>query len=467
MNKILFSSIAIIFSALPIFSAARFPFPQNTTNSYGIQPNGALSEDVQQSYEVFIKNYYEERGDLARIKWNDSTKTVSEGIAYGMLATVYMDNSKNNTQSKFDKLWKYYNSFLNNRGLMNWKIRGYDSIAELNAASDAELDAAVALLMAYQQWGEDHYLADAKILTGKIWKYEINRKKYLKPGDAWDDKKNPSYFSIVAFKLFREFDTVNDWAAVIRNSYVLIKASQDSITGLVPDWCSESGDDLETNFSYDAIRTPWRMAWAYAWFGDKEAKEIAGKMAGWISKETKGNPSEIGNGYQLDGKRISNFNSATFVSCFACAGIVDTTYQSWCDTAYSKLKSFSGNDGYFSESLQVLTMLLMSGNMPLLGSSSAVYSIPNQHAQSDYNVTFGVHNNLLSFKYSLARSSNITLAIYNSAGQKVIDLYSGYCKQGTYTTTLNSNQIKTATGMLLVRLVTPSQISVCPFFNVR
>ena len=48
---------------------------------------------------------------LARIKHDNLQNSVSEGIAYGMLLLVYMDNDENNTQPKFDKIWAYYNNF--------------------------------------------------------------------------------------------------------------------------------------------------------------------------------------------------------------------------------------------------------------------------------------------------------------------------------------------------------------------
>jgi len=34
-----------------------------------------------------MSRFYEESGDLARIKWDTPSQTVSEGIGYGMLST--------------------------------------------------------------------------------------------------------------------------------------------------------------------------------------------------------------------------------------------------------------------------------------------------------------------------------------------------------------------------------------------
>src|SRR4029078_13712125 len=43
--------------------------------------------------------------------------TVSEGIAYGMVRSVYADD-----QPTFDKLWQYSQKWLDGNGLMNWYI---------------------------------------------------------------------------------------------------------------------------------------------------------------------------------------------------------------------------------------------------------------------------------------------------------------------------------------------------------
>ena len=134
------------------------------------------------------------------------------------------------------------------------------------------LDVAFSLMEAYQQWGDNKYLNDAKALIDKISKFEINNEGYIKPGDSWDGPRNPSYFSTAAFALFKNASNY-DWGKVINNSYSLIKKVRDATTGLVPDWCSQDGQP-QGDFKYDAIRVPWRMAWAYCWNGDTAAKTI-------------------------------------------------------------------------------------------------------------------------------------------------------------------------------------------------
>ena len=173
--------IALLVLPLSILAAAKYPFPQGVRYAHGIKTSGITYDAIQYAFMDFQTRLYEESGDKARIKWDTPTQTVSEGIGYGMLIMVYMDNARNNTRAKFDKLWKYYNSFLDGNGLMNWKINGFSGIASENAATDAELDVAVALMEAYKQWGDATYLNDAKNLIAKIHTSEVNGNGYLKP----------------------------------------------------------------------------------------------------------------------------------------------------------------------------------------------------------------------------------------------------------------------------------------------
>jgi len=278
--------IALACFASSLLAVPKFPFPQSAKYTYGITPTTIDAAKVQKAFEEFLTLYDDASPDktMARIKHDQTQFTVSEGIGYGMMVMVYMDNSTNNTQAKFDKLWKYYNKFLDTKGLMNWKINGFSAADQMGSATDAEVDAAVGLLQAYKQWGDEKYLTDAKSLLDKISKNEVNTNGYLKPGDTWDTEKNPSYFSTGALQLFKQASSF-DWDKVITNSYALIKKARNGTTGLVPNWCDEQGvpskpsgmDQYRGDYYYDATRTPWRMAWAYAWYGHADAKDICTK----------------------------------------------------------------------------------------------------------------------------------------------------------------------------------------------
>ena len=457
-EKFIITVIAMATLSHNTFSAPKYPFPQNSSYKYGVKATGSNANDIQSEYRAFINEYYEESGSYARIKWDQPSQTVSEGIGYGMLITVYMDNSTNNTRSKFDKLWNYYKNWTNNRGLMHWKIDGFNSVAAENAATDAELDAALALLMAYIQWGDQKYLNDAKDLIGKIWDHEVNDNNYLKPGDAWDTRKNPSYFSTGALELFIKVDS-HDWSAVINNSYSLLKKCRNSNTGLVPDWCEENGSPLG-DFKYDAVRTPWRIAMAYVWFGHSDAKDIAGTMASWIKGNTGGNPASIVDGYSLNGNKAGAYNNPTFVGPLSAAGMVSSDHQSWVTSGYNRLAVFAGDDGYYNDCLQMLTMLLLTGNMPNFWDNVTPVVNPPENSSFSEEIHIGKHpsqGQSMIIHYTIHQDNQVRLGMYDTKGKLIKTIYNGYVKAGCHTVTPDLSKESVVSGMYILQLKAGSQ----------
>lgn len=448
-QKSLFILLTILLTVVyNLNAAASFPFPTNDDYVYGIRPTNSSSNDVQEKFDAWKSDFYEEQGDLARIKWDEMDKTVSEGIAYGMLIMVFMDNSSNDTQDEFDKLWAYYKKWMNGNGLMDWKIQGFSSVIGSGAATDAEVDAAVALLMAYKQWGNNSYLEDAKTLIGNIWNHEVNGNFYLKPGDQWDSEKNPSYFSIAALELFREVDS-HDWSKVISKSYELLYASRNNTTGLVPDWCDESGNPSSGDrggFSWDAVRTPWRMAWTYVWYNHSDAKEIAGKMAQWIREKTGDDPSKIVQGYHLNGdENASSFPyKVGFTGAFTCAGMVDATHQTWVDDGYMLTRDQEAADNYYQRTLVVMYMLLLSGNyqnlwyysgMDIKAAKSFIPDLQRLHISGE------IKSGKCSVRFKLFSSQHVTINIINSRGVKVATAFEGFLYDGIHHITFSGQSL--------------------------
>jgi hypothetical protein len=194
----------------------------------------------------------------------------------------------------------------------------------------------------------------------------VNASKVLKPGDAFDNPKNASYFVAAAIGLFNKLKwDNNDWASVLTANYALVKSAQNATTGLVPDWMQDNGqpDSRGVNYTYDATRVPWRMGLAYLWYGDASAKEIANKMNAWIKSSTAGDPALIMSGYQLSGAKIQNFNLPAYLGPFACGAMVDAAHQAWLDAGYKKLASFIDDDNYYNQSLKLISLLTLTGNM--------------------------------------------------------------------------------------------------------
>jgi endo-1,4-beta-D-glucanase Y len=266
---------------------------------------------------------------------------------------------------------------------MHWKIDGFSNVAAdgQSGATDAELDAAAALILAYRQWGDQRYLTDVKELITAIWKTEVNDEGFLKPGDIWDERKNPSYFNIGAMELFKTVDT-NNWARVIKNSFDLLKKVCDTATGLPPDWCSQDGEYVFGGFGWEAVRVPWRMAWTYSWFGTAEAYTINNKIIKWIRQTTSNNPKEIKSLYSQSGIPSSDTSNTAFTGGLTCAGLIKAENQAWVDSGFEATQKVLNNT-YYKKTLQVLFSLLLSGNFPLMASGeSACITAPAKQPQT-------------------------------------------------------------------------------------
>jgi endo-1,4-beta-D-glucanase Y len=351
-----------------VFSAAKFPFPQQVTYPNGIVPTGISYKHVQTVYDVWLKGYYEEQGDLARIKFDTPSQTVSEGIGYGMLIMVYMDNATNNTQAKFDKLWNYWKKFPSSGSLMQWKTNGFSGVVESGSATDGDIDAALALVLAYKQWGDEKYLTGAKAMMTAIKQNDASG-NLLDGGDQWNSI-NPSYMSMVATQIFQDVDPSGGWSSIQSGCYSNLKSSQNGSTGMWPNWSSGGVGGCPGCYGFDAARVPWRLGWAYAWYGHADAKTCCSKIVDWFKTNTGDTPGKIGQIYNISGgintgAGGSTDNIPTFLGPLVVAGMVDAKYQTWVNDGYTRLRSFNlSDDKYYNECIELLTMLLLSGNMP-------------------------------------------------------------------------------------------------------
>ena len=175
----------------PASATANFPFPQNRHMSRCTYPTSYRNSDVVAAYQQFKTDTVVAADSVCagckRVQRLASdpqsaclplNSTVSEGIAYGMLIAVYMDD-----QPVFDGLWKYSQKFLDARGLMDWAVTavgaaGSSAAGCLGAASDADEDMAFALVMADKQWGgkgslDKSYLDYAKGQITNVWNNEV------------------------------------------------------------------------------------------------------------------------------------------------------------------------------------------------------------------------------------------------------------------------------------------------------
>lgn len=386
--RILAMFAIIAFFTGTALAAPAFPFPQNQAYPQGNTVQFATPSAIKAHFDTWKGCWYKDMGDgTARIiSPNDSTEmSVSEGIAYGMLIMVYMSSTQNDYQSEFKKLWAYWKKYAMSGGAsgMKWHVNNNTGTADNGSASDAEFDAAVALVMASKQWGDASYLSDAKSLISWIKSNDMNSDGSVKPGSNWNTYFNPSYAAVGAFHLFKEVTNDTFWDTAITRTLSDVSKCQDSNTGLVPDWCdwnshkAVQGNAAITNgigFFDDACRTPWRMAWAYYWYGDTGAKGVNDKIVPWLKQVSYEHATYIGAGYKLDGTMPTGrgFVSSSFSGGLGLAMasasdpgyFMETLYETLINTEGRVKPDASKGEKYYPATLNILYLLLMTGNMP-------------------------------------------------------------------------------------------------------
>ena len=227
--------------------------------------------------------------------------TTSEGQSYTMMRAVWMDDRETFAQS-----WQWTKDNLQRDDrLMAWKFGErsdgsfgvQEQVGGGNSATDADVDIAFALLMAYSRWKDDAYLYDALPLIEAIWTESVVLVEGepvlvandLERFDMTEVLVNPSYFAPYAYRVFAQVDPERDWSGLVDNSYALLAELQQQplgagrTAGLPPDWVtlnrltgelSAPDGGLTTRFGYDALRLPWRLALDHRWYGEPRARQL-------------------------------------------------------------------------------------------------------------------------------------------------------------------------------------------------
>ncbi len=345
-------------SGILLGTGGPFPFPQNKKPGACTLTTAAnASGSTQAAYNSWKAAFVTSNGAGSgmRVRRNtDGDDTVSEGIGYGMIAAAYMAD-----KATFDGLWAYAKLHADANGLMNWKIDAGGTMTGMGSAADADEDMAWGLLMAANQWSSAAYLADAKKVIQAIYDTSIAGDGMLKPGDNWGGTTTtyPDYFSPAYFRVFAKVMNEPNWSGAIidRNYEILDKVS--GTHGLVPDKTTSSYE-ISSNYSYDACRTPWRIAMDYCFNGEARAKAYLDKVGPFFDGIGANN---IGDGYSTSGSQTSNNKNMAFIGPAGVAGMVG--HQTLLDGAFAFGAANSGGDSsYYGQSLRVITMLMMSGN---------------------------------------------------------------------------------------------------------
>ena len=350
---------------------AHYPFPQGHAFAHCSFPSYD-TDKVATAYTNWKAKFFQGGRVIRPENGND---TVSEGIAYGMLIGVYM-----NDKTLFDSLWTYAQSKRDGNGLMNWHLDSNGGTVSGGGATDADEDMAYALLMAGAQWTPE-YASAANTLIDAIWDKEVESgSNVLKPGDNFggSSQTDPSYFAPSYYRAFGKATPAHPWASVVESSYTILGAASGA-DGLVPNWVNAQGAGVngpgnDTNgpyFGYDACRTPFRIALDYCENGEPRAKAYLDKLVTFYDTTGGARLAALKDGYTNSGANPPGAlgDYAAGMAFYGPAGVaamagghdavLDGVYISLSlNTASSTSSSFT----YFHGSWGTLSLLAMSGN---------------------------------------------------------------------------------------------------------
>ena len=363
------------------------PFPQAAVSaSRGLRPDnftqGQLNAAVKDYYVYWKAKYLKPStkfpGDY-KVDFDGKGTTVSEAMGYGMLLTVYMAGADTNAKACFDGLNRFRKRFPSsiNPALMCWKIPADEKSVRADCATDGDFDMAFALLLAHRQWGGRDYFVEATNLIANIGRSLVRADFSLRLGDwnSAEGQTRPSDFMPTHFRAFHAATGDAVWTNVVAKCYTILEELQTNYaanTGLIPDfavatngkWQPAKPKFLEGphdgEFNYNACRVPWRIGWAAVGNHDERARKILERLMTWANKQVV-SPEKFKAGYQLDGKssRDSDFATACFVSPTGVAAMACSN-QVWLNQTFSY--SMNRKEGYYEDSINLLCLLVMSGN---------------------------------------------------------------------------------------------------------
>lgn len=373
---------------------ARFSFPHNRRHPKLYYPRQASVADVQRALQAWRTEIVTPEGACGFLRTRrpdtpdgHANSTVSEGIAYGMIIAVMVDD-----QPLFDGLWKYALYWSNKNGLMDWYIAPDGSrTLGVGGATDSDEDMAWALVMAHRQWGgrgslDESYLRHARRQIERVWEFEVDHGNFdgmLLPGDDWRgrDVFNPSYFAPHQYRVFGQVSgNVAGWQRVIDRGYQILENSLNErsgnrANGLVPAWCEADGTPVEAfpgalmNYQYDSARTPFRIAQDFMASGDPRARAYLSKVSTFFAQV---GANAIVDGYTLDGAPAPdpkaarpNPGSAVFVGGAAVGAMHDARFVNLVDDGYARVRTgeLLARSRYYNHSWTVLSLLMMTGNL--------------------------------------------------------------------------------------------------------
>jgi hypothetical protein len=304
----------------------------------------------------------------------------------------------------FDQLytyWKNNSSAGANRTLMTWCIPGGSGSCSASggSATDADEDAAYALLQADKVFGGGTYKSDAMKMISDIWGSDIDSASKLPTGGSnysttSGQVTNPSYFAPSMYAAFKAAGDSNDWDGVIAAVYRVLNTdlAGTNANGLYAAWCSNNcksigsnGDDNDKFYQYDSHRIPMRIGMDYCFNNRADAKTYVAKTTKFFATNANAGLNGVSRIFDMYDPATNNAaaanptpqnNSSSIIGTAAVGAMADGSNQAFINDAYqavfdvitrttlstdTKDTSKKTPYSYYNATVGLLTALIMTG----------------------------------------------------------------------------------------------------------
>lgn len=203
----------------------------------------------------------------------------SEGQGYGMLLALAAQD-----RETFDRIWRWTQKALGGRpdalSAWRWEPGKSPNVTDMNNASDGDLLIAWALGEAGPRWEEPAYTEAMRRITKAIFAQNVIDSRVgpvlLPAATGFTAKDQPdgpivnlSYWIFPAIDRLQELDPGQDWAALRRSGFALLREAPTGPLGVPPEWLAVGekraapAERFERQFGYNAVRIPLYLAWSH------------------------------------------------------------------------------------------------------------------------------------------------------------------------------------------------------------
>ncbi|ABS25981.1 glycosyl hydrolase family 8 [Anaeromyxobacter sp. Fw109-5] len=294
----------------------------------------ARAHDELSALWSFYRYSHVDRGRV--VAHDEAGITTSEGQSYALLRAVWAGD-----RATFDEVWRWTRENLQVRDdeLLAWKWK--DRVLDRNAATDADQDTALALVLASRRFGEARYLEEARRILADVWEREVIQAggRFLPTGGNWAPREryptiHVAYLAPYAYEVFAGVDPAHPWKELVRGSYEILRFLYfDRGVVLPPEriWVdSRSGALLldkpgggpAQTFGYDSVPLFWRVALDAAWFGRRGEADLRARMLAF-PRETFRAEGRIRDRYTTGGRALSELDGQPHMASIAALAAVE------------------------------------------------------------------------------------------------------------------------------------------------